>query len=473
MAYPVRLSALAVLVVSSIALPAGPAVAGEYQSPIVLESTTTIYPESNPIFDMATDTPADFILEIIPAGGTLRLRLDGDIVATWNDEDVVPGTSFNMYARLDTNSASVGEVAVEYSYLLRPGFRINWESLFRDSTYWDREDSTLLDFPDTGTVVGKFPLTGMVPEVSFRREVGIPLTDSVFLLAGALMSATAWEDTQHVSYDHWPFPCVHLHAAATIRTSLRFDIGTDSLCIRYAPPGDTLCWEADDGDTCQFQRQPPWEFQVWVPCGEVCDLVVPFCPVRAGCWAQVDIATEVVLDTLELSYETVSGAGCSLKTTLIEAAPDTMTSPWLSQYLEFGTDRDDAIFTVPVPLKHVDVDLLDAAGDPLPPLETISAYDSCRIAWVSIDDALAYCCDPENPSYSALISYRDVVQDTVSCWDHIIDGVPSDSLGYSWTVPDIECLAVGDTFRVYIDFYCPQTDTVLYRAWSDLFLYGD
>lgn len=475
MAHPLRVCAFVVLAGLLFAPLNNPTLGGEYRTPIVFKSTTTIVPGPNPVFDMVTGTPADFILELIPAGGTLRIRLDGDIVATWNEVDVVPGTSFNIDARLETNPSSVGEVAVEYSYLLRPGFRIDWESLFRGSSYWGAEDSVLQAFPDTGTIEDRFPLTGEVPEVRFRRKVSIPPTDSVFLLAGSYTWPGTLEDTQRISITHSPFPCVRLHAAATIRTSLYFDVGTDSVCIRHAPPGDTLCWAAQDDFLCQLMRQPPWRFPVWVPCEEVYDFVVPFCPVNAGCRAQVNIDVTVVLDTLELSYETVGRMPCSGSTSLIQASPDTMGSPLVDQYLTFGTDRDDAIFTVPVPLKHVDVDLVNTSGDTLAEFAEVSAGYEYRIAWVSIDEALAYCCDSTSSYYESSVFYRNSVQDTVACWDEIAAGVPGDTLGYSWVVPAPaeDCPSDGDTLRVYIDFYCPNSGKVLHRAWSDLLIYRE
>ena len=443
-----------------------PLQAGQHQTPIVLESTTSVERPPNPIIEFVTGTPVDLMAELIPAGGTLRLRFDGDLTATWNDDDVYPNNTFDLYVSLGSDSLIVGEVVLEYVYLLRPSYRIDWDSLFHDPIKnWGKQDPSLLDFPDTGVVEQRFPLVNRVPEVRIRRKIDITPDDSLFLLGNTLSSAADWEDTLHLSFDHSPFPCVQLHAAATIRTSLSFDIQTNMFCIRLAPRADTLCWEALTGLYCQWERTPPWHFTYDVPCEAVEDLVVALCPIKAQGWAGVSIAAEAVLDTLELVY----GGGCTSTTTPTSADPDTIVNSWLYQDVFFGTDRDDAIFTVPVALDNVDLELLEAPYDTVQALEPVYRYNEYRIAWAAPDDALEACC----PDYSALVAFRDTTLGTVCCSDLIVDGLPSDSLGFNWTVPDTLCLPDDTVFRLFVDFYCTHTDSILYRAWSELFIYRD
>jgi hypothetical protein len=433
------------------------ATAGEYRTPIVLKSATTIQRGTgHSQIELHSAIPADFILEVIPAGGTFTVRFDGDLVATWNDNSVRVGDSFDVPVYFSPNDSSVGEAVATFSYMMRPSYRIDLDSL---SSLWSRP------FPDL-VLDARFPLQDRVPESIIRRYIHIATQDSLFLLGDSLISSKEWEDTVELSFTHTPYPCVELSVSASIRTSLYFTLATDTLCIRYSSDeNDTLCWDAQTGFDCQTALQPGWtSFSVEVPCEETADFMVPLCPIRARCRAHVEIGTEVTVAEIKLRYT------CLPPTSPLSDAPPVKDTTWLEQDLRFGTDRDDAIFTVPVPLDTMYVNLLSAPNDTLGEYDTLYAGSTYTIAWTSLDSELDACCTDD----SLRIAYRDTVpDDSTYCSDIVFEPLPGDNLNYQWTVPNTAntCLEDGSGFRLFIEYYCWDTGRTLYRAWSKTFIY--
>jgi hypothetical protein len=403
---------------------------------------------------------------VIPTGGTVVLRLDGDVEVTWNDADVKPGNSFDTAITFSPNSATIGTVRLNYNYLLENAYTINFDSIFHDSlNYWGKELPALRSYLIEGTRQGMFRDISQVPESTAEAAILIPDTKSPFLLADSVTLSPTYLDTVSLSYDFVPYPCVRLKMVATVRTEVGFTLGVDTLCVRYAPPADTLCWRAQTGDSCQTAYPSSWVLTATIPCETVEDFVLPMCPVRAAGWARVTIGTEVDLDTLIFTYT------CDTTLTPIAGTPTVKDTAWIDQSLSLGTDRDDAIYTIPVSLASVNVTVKDSLGSTIGLNGTIKSNDRYSIGWAAIDNALMSCCSGGD---SLRIMYRDidVLDETSACFDYINpqanDAAPRTE---EWTVPNISCFSAGTKFRVFLDFYCPATGKTLYRAWSHALTY--
>jgi hypothetical protein len=426
----------------------------QHQTPIVLKSTTTIeWNNPNPIIDIPSDIPANFILELIPAGGTFTVRFDGDLVAAWDSNSVSVGNSFELPVYFDPNDSSVGRAKVRFSYLMQPSYRIDLKEL---GISWGK------DFPDS-VLQGRFPLTDFVYESIIQSDTAISDEEnSLFLLDNAFENY--WQDTQVLSLVHHPYPCVELTVNANVNTTLYYTLAMDELCIRYSSSeDDTLCWDAENGFDCQISHSPGWPpFSITVPCEEVADLIVPLCPIKASGQAHVEIGTEVIISQIKLAYT------CPSTPASLSDAPPATSAIWLEQELSLGTDKDDAIFTVPVPLEDIDVNVLAALDDTLQNGDSLYAYSNYTIAWTSLDATLDACCDYD----SLRIVFRDtILSDSGFCWGIMQEPISGDETSFSWNVPDIECLDNDMKFRLYIEYYCPATDKVLYCAWSETFFY--
>ncbi|MDH3216304.1 MAG: hypothetical protein OEN01_08430 [Candidatus Krumholzibacteria bacterium] len=447
--------------------------AGTDQTPIVLKSSTTIQHNGaggDPTIrfnESSTGIPISVFFKVIPTGGTVTLRLDGDLEVTWNDNDVGPGNSFDTAIAFSPNSSTIGSIELNYNYLVESAYRINFDSIFHDTlSYWGQVPA-LRSYLIAGFREGNFRDIASVPESAATALIAIPNTKNPFLLADLDTFPPTLVDTVSLTYDFAPYPCVRLKAVATIRTEVGFRVGTDTLCVRYAPPADTLCWKAQSGFSCQTDYSGSWILTATIPCETVQDFVVPLCPVRAAGHAQVTIGTEIDVDTLIFSYT----CGPTPPPDIELGTPTGKDTTWIDQNLSFGTDRDDAIYTIPVTLANVAVALKDTLGVTIGHNGTIKQNDRYSINWGAIDNALTSCCSGND---SLRIMYRDVdvLSEASACFDYIdpqvADAVPRT---LDWTVPNITCFSSGTKFRVFLEFYCPSTGNVLYRAWSHSFTY--
>jgi hypothetical protein len=449
--------------------------AGQYQTPIVLKSSTTFQPESEH-FEIRpnADIPVDFIVEIIPTGGTVRVRFDGDLVASWNDEEVSAGESFDLGVTFTANESSVGEVWVEYGYLIRPSFGIHFDAIFHDPTqHWGELDPSLRDYPFEGDREGGFPLEDDVPESIIEHYMPISPDHSLFLLDDAFQFDTFSEVP--LSFTCEPYPCLELSVLATVRTELYFSLETDDVCIQYASgEDDTLCWDAEESDLDCYDYLPlppyPWPYTVEIPCEEVADYVVPLCPVKANSAAHVRVLAKVLLHELRLRYTCLDSQVGDISDVTQSEAGLTL----FEDDLFLGSDRDDAIFTVPVMLADIEVSVLDAQGSTLEAYDEVHAGDSYTIAWTPLDDALMTCCRAQGVNERVKITYRDrdAALPPECCSGTIKPNLePGDNRSYPWPVPNINCLENGELFRVSIEYYCPAGDEILYRAWTEWFTY--
>jgi hypothetical protein len=423
--------------------------------------------------------PLGFSLEIVPHGGTLAISLDGDLIASWEEDSVSVGKILDTDVTFGPNAPRLGAFSAKCGYHLRPGYRIDFTSAFHDSLtfkHWSHPDIKLQDYLIWGERFGKFALTNAVPEVLIEIADTIS-TDSknVFLLADSIMRGTQ-NVTGPISFEVSPYPCIRLSVDASVRTTFTFELGMDTLCVRHAPPADTLCWKQNTGFDCFIDHGVTWEVPVPIPCESVQEYIVPLCPVRAAGWAHVTLSTELTVNQLEMWYTCPPPAPPpDTPDTLRMLSPCVKSVTWVDQDLYFSTDKDDAIFGIPVDLAHVDVTLADSLDTTLNAFDDVNEGDRYTVGWdPSIDDALTSCCSDSGGSVELNIVYFSVESpdpDDV-CSGQIVSGL-SDGTPYEheWRVPDISCFPNGTEFRVLLEFYCTAGGRKLHRAWSETFTY--
>jgi hypothetical protein len=457
-----------------------------HHSPIVLRSTTTIGPRpGKQIIECSyadTGIPLGFSLEIIPEGGTLTVRLDGDLVPSWDEDSVSVGKTLGVEVGFDANAPRLGSIGAKYGYHFRPGYQIDFDSTFHDTLtfkHWSHPDIKLQDYLIRGERFGKFALTDTVPEVNIGLTDTIPTAPhNAFLMADSIMRGTQ-NVVEPLRFEVSPYPCIRLSVDASVKTTFAFEMGTDTLCLRYAPPTDTLCWQKNSGLDCVIDHGVTWEVPVPIPCETVKEFVVPLCPVRAAGWAHVTVNTELTVNQLKLWYTCPPPASPpNDPDTLYMVPSDCVKSlTWVDQDLYFSTDKDDAIFDIPVTLADVNITLADSLDTLLGPLDEVKAGDRYKIGWdPSIDDALTACCSDNSGSVELNVVYFSVesADSNSVCSGQIAVGL-SDGTPYEqeWRVPDISCFPDGTEFRVMLEFYCTASGRILHRAWSDTFTYRE
>jgi hypothetical protein len=454
-----------------------------YNTPIVLKSTTTIGrgPGTHAIECNYSDTdlPLGFSLDIIPHGGTLSLTFNGDLVASWSEDSVSVGEILNTYVTFQSNAPRLGTYSAKYSYHLQPGYRIDFNSAFHDSItfkHWSAPGDSLQSYLIYGERFGKFPLKDAVPEVLITLADTIA-TDSknVFLMADSVMRGTQ-SVLSPLSFEVSPYPCIRLSVDASVKTTFDFELGMDTLCVRHAPPSDTLCWKQNTGYKCYVDHGVTYSFPVPIPCETVQDFIVPLCPVRAAGWAHVTLNTELTVNQLKMWY-TCPPPGDTPDTLTMTPSACVKDTTWVEQELYFSTDKDDAIYAIPVPLADVNVTLADSLGTTLGEFDEVNVGDRYTIGWSpSIDDLLVSCCSDSGGSAELNIIHFDVENphpDSVCSGEIAIglsDATPHE---HEWRVPELPCYSDSTNIRVIIEFYCTANDRILHRAWTDTFTYRE
>jgi hypothetical protein len=444
--------------------PVIPAGGSEDRSPIVLRASTTVERDTTVTaltFDSPrTGIPVDFGIELISSGGLIGVQLVGDMVCSWDSLDVVPGGTFDLAIDFEPGGTTVGEVRAKYGYFVQPFYRIDYDALFHD--LGSPFEFVIPSYPFTGATTAKFPWTSDLGSVADRSIYALAGADSLFLLGDSLRSAADWDDTLTFQYSVKPSPCLNLRAQGSIRTSLSFWAAMDSLCVRYAPETDTLCWAAQAGFQCQASLASGWNIPVPVPCRGAGHVVVPVCPIRGNGKAAIEIKTEVKLDSLLVTYT------CWPVPVVLPGTGVTDDTTWVVQEVSFGTDRDDRIFEVPVQFDSLAITIRDGLNTVLGNKDTLTVDSLYVITWGALDDSLEGCCEND----SLRLIYRDVDNWGASppappCFGEIADQDSTGAgSGVSWTVPNDSGFD-GRNFKILLEIFCPATGELLYYTATD------
>jgi hypothetical protein len=442
----------------------------EERSPITLRAAATIDREGS-VTSLVIDSntfgiPVDYGVNLISTGGIFVMEVGGDVVATWDSTTVIPGNNFDLDVDFEASSADLGLVRVEYDYFLRPFYSIDFDALFHDtSALWKLVDP---NYPLTGTQIENFTLPAGIPDIeALVVDNLVAGTDSLFLLGGSHQSSLAALDTLNFSYDEKPYPCIRIQAQGKIITSMGFDVVMDTLCVRYAPDSDTLCWQAGSGFDCQTDFAT-WEYSVPVYCQGATDVVVPLCPIKGSVGASVQVRTELVLSSLSLSYTCIAP-----NPTLPAAGTPSTDTTWVDAALSFGTDRDDYIFDIDTIVDSINV-FVKEGSDTLANKDTLHVGTSYTVVWDQLGSTLDACCTSD----SLRVFYRDIDN-----WDPDFPGAVcegevdgqvgvSPGSGFSWNVPNETCFD-GRNFKMFLEIFCPASgDLIFFNQTDTLIIVG-
>jgi hypothetical protein len=450
----------------------------EYRSPVTFQATASIDPGANIVLE-ATESglPLLFVLEIQPVGGVVSLEVDGDVIVSWDDSQVGVGQTFNAVMSLAPGASdTIGSVAVGFAYQVQAGYEIDFDGAFHDQfNHWGAQAPDVQSYLIEGTRRGGISTgTNPVPEVYHEaRQTLIAGTDSLFLLADTCLFAQQRVDTLPLTFNFEPYPCVRVAVTGDLYTYLQYGVNMDDLCARYAPPSDTLCWASTEPLSCLTEPSGQIQFQIPVACEAVKDYTVPICPIKASGSAGVSLRSELVVSNLALIYS-CDPPGPLEKgdlDTLANSSPVTTDSTWYNQTaIALETDRDDAIFTVPVPLSDMTLTIYDGPT-PLQPGDFVYDGSQYLIVWSDLDSGLRQCCANDE---EVMIVYRaaDIAQPDSSLTCSEVIATMTNNSSYFWS-PAVGCAPSGtQPFVVVLEFSCPASGAVLFRTRSDTLRYS-
>jgi hypothetical protein len=449
-----------------------------HRSGVVLKASSTINTGVSVDLNAIPGLPINFTIEIIPIGGTVSVEMDGDLVVSWDRGQVSAGDFVDLFTRFAPNpdTTYIGKTRLAFGYLVSPGYSIDFNDTFHNvSEWWGKDTPELRDYIIDGVREGKIPL-GDTPTPAVEHELinFIDSTvDSLFLLSDSLVVSETVVDTLHLSYSFTPYPCIRYEVEAQLRTTAAFTVGFGDICLRYAPPEDTLCWAVDTVVTCQSIYSLQQQFTGEIPCSAVKDWVVPFCPVEASGYARVNVGSALDILRLELHY-TCDPPGPKERGDIPAIENSSLIqvdSLWLNEHrVDLKTDRDDMIFTIPVPQDDV-VAWIEHDGDSLLQADSVVVGEDYTIRWTPLDVAYEQCCAGLE---GVRLVYRSAEADHGETEDACFEDVDAstDNDGeFVWTPTTISCATEGQQFILFLEFVCNSSGDILYRTRTDWFKY--
>jgi len=226
--------------------------------------------------------------------------------------------------------------------------------------------------------------------------------------------------------------------------------------------------------TCKSIYSAQQSFSADIPCAAVKDWVVPFCPVEVSGFARIKIGSALKVTRLELHYicDPPGPKEPGDIPPIQNASPIQTDSTWLDeQRIDLKTDRDDMIFTIPVPIDSI-VAEVRYDGSPLSRGDSVVVGRSYTIDWSALDVALQQCC---GGTEDVRLVYRSAEDGQGhpddACYVELEASASSGAGTYAWSPSTISCATSGQKFIVFLEFICNTTGEILYRTRTDWYKY--
>lgn len=398
-----------------------------------------------------------------PITGTVIFEYKNGLRISWNQGEVAVGDTLPIDLEWLFLDGDFGSANVMHAAYVELTYDINFDSLFSNTTF------ALLDslYPFTGVRTGMIPfampqrIDWSVATVIPKNQVDPHILENPFAPYAGLTAI----DTLSITRGYSPYPCLELQVDAQVIAKVNYSIQNAEVCVRYDPsPQDTLCWAYRDSSLTVGNNFHcvtsllPITIDALVPCFEIHEHVVAFCPVVVRGDIQYEVELEVEVQSYRMVYscsEIPSGFD-----TLYYQGALTKSKQLYDQSIALSRASSDAIFIVPVPGDTV------SAPQPVAAAEcTVGTL--CEIAWTDPDPLVVGCCEGAPllvdigyipvtvPDSIAIPSDSlNLIDSLFACGDTVVAGISADLNSYSWLIPNDPCFDGNTDFVIAIQYNC-------------------